>query len=91
MSDIESLKKEREAQWNTGRDQPRGWDRWRTSTFLEMIAAKLDRAIIAQDKINFAISDLGHEELEVIHSKLREDGIDSLKDASNYLRKHNRK
>lgn len=69
----ESLKKERDQQW--GSSINRGWDRWRLSTFLEVIEAKAGRAIIAQ---NMLTGDLTADE------KIKTDLIDSLQDLINY-------
>lgn len=72
------LKQERNEQW--GSSENRGWDRWRITTFLEVIEAKAGRAVIAQSKLQ--------EETEPTKiTKLNDDLIDSLKDLINYTNK----
>lgn len=71
---IKELKEERQKQW--GSSVNRGWDNYRASTFIEVIIAKLDRALIAQR--------LASED-EVNINKYEFDGTDSLHDALVYL------
>lgn len=68
------LKQERNEQW--GSSENRGWDRWRITTFLEVIEAKAGRAVIAQ-----------HKYTEDNDLKYRNDLIDSLQDLINYTNK----
>lgn len=60
---IDSLKPEREAQWGSDSNaRPKGWANWRSTTFMEMIRAKWDRALQAQDgirKIDLQIESVG--------------------------------
>lgn len=80
-----TTKEKRKEQWNSKNRHPRGWDRWRCSTFLEMISAKLDRAIIAADKVaNFTPA---CKEQLIEKTNAYEDFLDSLEDAANYLEK----
>lgn len=72
-----NLKQERNEQW--GSSENRGWDRWRITTFLEVIEAKAGRAIIAQGKTKDADS--------TTLEKARKDLIDSLEDLINYTNK----
>ena len=65
-----NLKQERNEQW--GSSENRGWDRWRLSTFLEVIEAKAGRAIIAQ---NIILNTHG-----ITNGKAEHDLIDSLQD-----------
>jgi len=85
---MEKLKVERIAQWGNNNKTPRGWDRYRCSTFLEVIGAKLDRATQAQQQLT-DLKDHPQKNQEVVDKikKLEEDGIDSLMDAQNYLEK----
>ncbi|MGL5134414.1 MAG: hypothetical protein ACRC78_17955 [Planktothrix sp.] len=80
-----TTKEKRIDQWNSKTGLARGWDRWRCSTFLEMISAKIDRAIIAADKVThftlFCKEDLPEKQ------RIYDDYIDSLEDAANYLEK----
>ena len=72
----ESLKKERDQQW--GSSINRGWDRWRLSTFLEVIEAKAGRAIIAHTLIL---------DSPTVNDKAEDDLVDSLQDLINYANK----
>lgn len=88
---MESLKEEREKQWGNEQEgkAPRGWDRYRCTTFLEVIGAKIDRALQANQHIQDARADstLTPEERQKKISDLEFDGIDSARDGFNYLRK----
>lgn len=68
------LKEERDKQW--GSNKGRGWDRYRITTFLEIIEAKAGRAIIAQELCS-----------QDNNSKYLIDLTDSLEDLINYSQK----
>jgi hypothetical protein len=79
---VNNPKEEREVQWGNKTGTARGWERYRSSTFLEVIGAKIDRALQANHLIQkLKLREYSAYELE----KLREDGLDSLIDAQNYL------
>lgn len=79
MGEQMNIKEERNKQW--GSSNNRGWDRWRITTFLEMIEAKAGRAIIAQ-RMNEYAANINEDQEKVIKSK--QDLIDSLEDLINY-------
>jgi hypothetical protein len=86
-----SLKAEREKQWGNGGDLPKGWDCYRSTTFMEVIRAKMDRAIQSQERLTQlpVLEGKGpNVEKRLLERKaVLFDGMDSLKDAANYLRK----
>lgn len=51
---LKQLKQERTKQWANNRKVPRGWDRYRSTTFLEVVGAKVDRALQCADLIREA-------------------------------------
>jgi hypothetical protein len=85
---LKGIKEDRIKQWGNNGKTPRGWDRYRASTFLEVIGAKIDRALQAQELIRLEFNDRNLKNPDTAKiQKLEFDGIDSLKDAYNYLGK----
>jgi len=88
------IKPERQEQWgsDTGK-QVRGWDNYRSSTFIEIVRAKLDRVLQCQDLIIEKIAEIYRagvtdEKRNLFGSevaKLEFDAKDNLDDAKNYL------
>lgn len=78
---LSGLKADRTKQWANKSGNPKGWDNYRTSTFMEVIRAKWDRALQAQNMIlELSIKPDTKEKIE----KLQFDAVDSIKDAVNY-------
>jgi methyltransferase-like protein len=80
-SQFEQLKADRTKQWANKSGNPKGWDNYRPSTFMEVIRAKWDRALQAQSMIQeLNIRPDTQEKIK----KLEFDAVDSIKDAVNY-------